>query len=49
MKKIFVILSVGLLAFGCTDLDEELNDTVNSDVAAAQADTESFSKQHIRP
>lgn len=42
MKRILIILFVSVLAFGCTNLDEELNDTVDSDVAATTADTESL-------
>ncbi|GAA4321903.1 RagB/SusD family nutrient uptake outer membrane protein [Pontixanthobacter gangjinensis] len=42
MKKILLILLVSILAFGCTTLDEELNDTVDSDVAATTTSTESL-------
>lgn len=42
MKRILIILFVGVLFVGCTNLDEELNDTVDSEVAATTADTESL-------
>ncbi len=42
MKKLILILFVCVLAVGCTDLDEQLNDTVDSEIASATADTESL-------
>jgi starch-binding outer membrane protein, SusD/RagB family len=42
MKRILLILFTVSLLAGCTDLEEELNDTVNSEVARESADTESL-------
>ncbi|WP_220399480.1 RagB/SusD family nutrient uptake outer membrane protein [Galbibacter sp. BG1] len=43
MKKLYWILVLFFAFFiGCTDLDEELNDTVDSEVAKESADTESL-------
>ncbi|MFD1095668.1 RagB/SusD family nutrient uptake outer membrane protein [Salegentibacter chungangensis] len=42
MKRIILILALLVFSVGCTNLEEELNDTVDSDVARATADTESL-------
>jgi len=52
MKKIILILVLLIFTFSCTDLTEELNDTVTADVAKGAADTESLlttAYQALRP
>jgi hypothetical protein len=52
MKKIISIFVLLIFIFSCTDLTEELNDTVTADVAKAAGDTESLltsAYQALRP
>ena len=52
MKKITWLLIIAVLLFNCTDLKEELNDTVTADVAARTADPQSVLEsayQAVRP